>query len=190
MQQRRQALLEMRAGVRGMQAEKILPFSYEDDDADARGKTDNHRIRDVLDRRPEFGGTHDQQNDSRHKGRDLQTADTMLRGNDREHGDESTRGSGDLHTGTAEQRCAKAGHDGRVEPLFRSRARSHRECHAERKRDDADDDTCNDIAAEVRPGQKSRAVTFEYRDHAAASPCNKPVTYRCLRWGLTPQVTA
>ncbi len=129
------------------QAEKVAPLTHEDDDADARGETDDDRGRDELDDRAQARQAHQYQDRTRHERGDLQAGDAVLRGDARQDGDEGACRAGDLHAGAAEQRDGDTAHDGGVEPLLRARARRDREGHRQRKRDDADDHAGRDVAA-------------------------------------------
>jgi len=75
----------MYARWRRLEAKEIIPLADKHYDVDARGKTDAR-------------GTHGQQHDTRHQCRQLQTANTVLSGDDRKYGDDGTGQPGNLQT--------------------------------------------------------------------------------------------
>jgi hypothetical protein len=122
LQQSRELLVEVYAGRGGLQAEEILPLADENNDANAGGEADDHRVGYVFDHRSETRRAQAQQHHTRHQRRQLQAGDAMLGGDDRQHRDEGAGRSGDLQPGTAEQRRAQPGDDRGVQPLFRPRS--------------------------------------------------------------------
>lgn len=94
--------MEKHARGRDLKPEEILSLADENNDADAGGKADDDRIGYVLDDRPEARRAHPDEDEARHQRRQLQSGNTMLCGDDREHRNEGARRSRDLQPRTAE----------------------------------------------------------------------------------------
>ena len=74
-------------------------------------------------------------------------------------------GPGDLQAAATEQRDESARDDGRVDALLGLRARSDREGHCERQRDDADDEPRDEVAQPVLALQQTGLPGLANRDH-------------------------
>ncbi len=150
--ERPQLFVEMQARRPGRQAEEILPLTDENDDADARGETDDYRVRDVFNDRAQAGETERDEDHARHQRGDLQTRNPVLRRDDGQYGDECAGRARNLHPRSAEERSEDSGDDRGIQTLLGARAAGDCEGHGQGQRHDADDDARDHVVAYVGAG--------------------------------------
>ena len=140
------------------QAEEIVNLAGEDDDRDAGGEADGHRIGNEFDigAEPQIAGRH--QEHARHDGGEQHAVDAVaLDGGGDEH-DEGARRAADLKPAAAQERDQEAADDGGVEAAIRRDTRADGDRHRQRQGDDGDGETGENVGAQTCQGHSARAA--------------------------------
>ncbi|MCY1359437.1 hypothetical protein D9M69_460080 [compost metagenome] len=135
-----------------LQAEQVLDLQGGDDDADAGGEPQGDWIRDELDQPAEACQAHDDQDQPGHQGAEQQSAQAELLGDGQQYHHEGRRGAGDVEaraTGECDQRRR---HQRRVQTMLRRHAYRYGQCHRQGNGDDADRQSCRQVAAQRGQG--------------------------------------
>ena len=103
----------------GREAEQILDLRGEDRHGDTAGETDDDRVGNEFDDRPQAEESQQDQEYARHDRGDGQSLDAVLLDDAIDDHDECTCGAADLYATAAERRCEEAGDDGRDDAFFR-----------------------------------------------------------------------
>ena len=142
------------------QAEQVLDLAGEDDDRDAGGEADRHRIGNVLDVGAEPQEARRDQDQARQQRREQQAVDAVPLDGRRDQHDEGARRPADLEPAAAERRDQEAADDRGVKPAVRRHARGDGDRHRQGQRDDRDGQPGDD----VRP-QRAEPITFAQDRH-------------------------
>ena len=139
------------AGLRAFEgeAEKLLDLAREDDERNAGGEAHRHRIGDVFDEDAEAQKADRDEDAAGKEGGEDQPVDPVLLHRRRDEHDESSGGATDLKTAAAERRDDEAADNRGVKPTIGRDARSDRDCHGERQRDDGDREPCERVGAQI-----------------------------------------
>ena len=140
------------------QAEQLAELAGEDDDGDARGEADRHRIGDELDVGAEPQIADRQQEDARHHGGEDQPVDAVARNGRRHQHDEGAGRSADLEAAAAERRDEEAADDRRVEAAVGRHAGRDGDRHRQRQRDDRDRQPGDGVGLELLAARSPRAA--------------------------------
>ena len=143
------ALGEVVGRPRRHKAEQVLELQHADDGPDAGGETGGDRMGNELDEPSQPEESHRDEDQSRHRARDEEAADSEARHDGREDHHERGGGPRHLEARSAEQRHDRAGDDRGVEAVLRRHSDGDGERHRKRERDDADHDTGEDVGAQL-----------------------------------------
>ncbi len=139
-------------------AEQILELAGEDDDGDAGGEADRHRIGNELDVGAEPQEARGDQDDAGHQRREDHAIDAVAFGGQRHQHDEGAGRSADLKPAAAEQRHDEAADHGGVESAIRRHAGGDGDRHRQRQRDDRHRQAGRSRRRENRRGRSLRAA--------------------------------
>ncbi len=141
----------LRVGVQA-QPEEILHLQGGDDDADAGGETQCHRIGHELDQPPGAQQAESDQDQSGEQRAEQQAADAVLLGDRQQDHHEGGGRPGDVEARAAEQGNQRRTDQYRVEPVLRWHADGDGERHGQGNGDHPDGQPGGDVAAQGAPG--------------------------------------
>ncbi|MNE48694.1 hypothetical protein D3C80_1431740 [compost metagenome] len=133
------------------QAEQVLELQGGDDDADARGEAQGHRIGDELDQAAGAQQAQGDQDQPGHQGAQQQAAEAELLGDRQQDHHEGRGGAGDVEARAAAQGDQRGADQHRIEAMLWRHAHRNRQGHGQRNGDDADGDAGAQIAAQAFP---------------------------------------
>ncbi len=130
------------------QAEHILELEGGDDDADASGEAQGHRVGHEGDQAPGAQQPEGDQDQAGQHGAEQQPADAELLGDGQQYHHEGGRGAGNVEARAAGEGDQRSGDQHRVEAVLGRHAHGDRERHGERDGDDANGQASVHVAAQ------------------------------------------
>ena len=124
-----------------LQAEEVLDLRGENGQRDTGGKADHNRVGDVFDDGAKMQDAHHDQESAGHESRNHQTVHAVFLDDAEDDDDEGAGGAADLDLAAAEEGDEETRHDGGQDTGLRGGAGRNAERDGQRKGDDADDDT-------------------------------------------------
>jgi hypothetical protein len=115
-----------------LQTEEVAQLRGQDDERDPGGEPNRHRIRYVLNDRPQARDAHDDQQHAGHEGRDGEPVVPEALDNAVDDDDERAGGAADLHAAAGERGDHEARDDRGEQPLLGFDSRSN--CKRQRQR--------------------------------------------------------
>ena len=129
-------------------SEEILHLRREDRQGDTASESDYYRIRDEFEYDTHLAHTHDNEEDTRHDGRDDEALHAVLADDAGHDHDKRSGRTSDKEVGSSEERNEETGYDRRYETLLRGHSACYTERYRKWQRDDSHDDTGNKIRCE------------------------------------------
>src|SRR5690606_17240612 len=137
------------------QPEEVTELEDGDDDGDARGEAGGHRVRDELDETAQSGDAHRQHDQTGQESGDEKPTQAVPGGDRDQQHHECGGGPGYRVGGAPGEGDQQTGDDRRVQAVLGRRAGGDGQCHGQRQRHHADDETgdgvCPQIGGRVTP---------------------------------------
>src|SRR5690606_20470965 len=137
------------------QPEEVTELKDGDDDGDARGEAGGHRVRDELDETAQSGDAHRQHDQTGQESGDEKATQAVPGGDRDQQHHECGGGPGYRVGGAPGEGDQQTGDDRRVQTVLGGRAGGDGQCHGQRQRHHADDETgdgvCPQIGGRVTP---------------------------------------
>ena len=137
--------------ARQVQAEQVLDLQDGDDDADAGGKAQGHRIGHEFDQAPGAQQAQGDQDQSCHQCAQQQATEAVLLGDRQQNHHEGGGGAGNIEARAAAQGDQRCGDQHGVEPMLRRHTHGDGQRHGQRNGDDAHRQAGAQVAAQGLP---------------------------------------
>jgi hypothetical protein len=147
----------------GAKAEKIADLTGGDDHCDPSGETGDHRHRHIAHQPADTRVAGDDQDHTRHQGREQKTV-KAVQGNDAgDDDDEGACGPSDLDTRATQRGNQESSDDRRHQSLARARSAGDAERHGERQSDDRDGEAGERVGAQIGAAVSLAKYSDEFR---------------------------